>query len=240
MKIKIVIVDFEMSPAAKKRLIRYGIPLAVVLGGGALAWAGNDWGLPHSWSNPGATNYAGPNLAAQALDDNFNALADAGASLEARVAALEAAHAKETADGGYSVNATYCGASSATTGAFTDGIATGYAAGKKMCEATCSSPSAHMCSLEEMTRSSALGLAPPAAAGTLWVSWGGFTEEPPSGATELGVLSDCGTCDVVGTEGWTQTACNDGTPTGFFGTAWTESGAGQAPCTDTNPVACCD
>lgn len=88
MKLKIVIVDLELSPRAKKRLIRIGVPLAVLLGGATLAYAGG-WGLPNQWSAPGSPNYAGPNLKASDLDDNFAALADAGATLQMQVSTLQ-------------------------------------------------------------------------------------------------------------------------------------------------------
>jgi hypothetical protein len=70
----------ELSSRAEKFLIRIGALLAVLLGGVTFAYAGN-WALPHQWSAPGNSNYAGPNLRASDLDDNFAALADAGASL---------------------------------------------------------------------------------------------------------------------------------------------------------------
>jgi hypothetical protein len=50
MKLKVVIVDLEIPPRVKKWAIRIGIPVGVLLGGGAYAWAA---GLV-SW-NPGQT-----------------------------------------------------------------------------------------------------------------------------------------------------------------------------------------
>jgi hypothetical protein len=100
MKLKVVIVDLELSTRAKKRLLRGSILAALLLGGATLAYA--DWTVPVNFQ---------PNTALRAADlnNNFAALADAGASLEVRVAALEAAQAKETADGGYALGAIYCG-----------------------------------------------------------------------------------------------------------------------------------
>src|SRR5580704_9507353 len=71
MKIKLVIVDWEIPPRLKKWGLRMGLPLAMLLGGSAAAWAA---GL-RTW-NPGDT------LLAADLNGNF-------ASLDARVAALE-------------------------------------------------------------------------------------------------------------------------------------------------------
>lgn len=73
MKLKLVVVDLEMSPRARRLLLRVGLPIAIVLGGGAIAYAGN----LHTWS---------PNdpLTAADLNGNFSAL-------DTRITNLEAA-----------------------------------------------------------------------------------------------------------------------------------------------------
>lgn len=87
MRLKVVVVDLELSPRAKRHLIRMGAPLAIVLGGGALAYAGG-WTVPNQWG-PGTP--AGSTLTAAALNENFAALADAGAALDQRVSLLATA-----------------------------------------------------------------------------------------------------------------------------------------------------
>jgi hypothetical protein len=61
MKLKIVIVDLEVPPGAKKWALRLGIPAAVLLGGGAVAYAA---GLV-TWSD-------GQTLSAADLNGNFS------------------------------------------------------------------------------------------------------------------------------------------------------------------------
>jgi C1q domain len=65
MKLKIVVVDVKVSPQVKKWALRVGIPLAVLVSGGAVAWAAA--GSLHTWS-------AGDTLSAADLNGNFNNL----------------------------------------------------------------------------------------------------------------------------------------------------------------------
>ncbi len=62
----------------------------------------------------------------------------------------------------YSLGAVYCGATAPTDGRFSSGVFTGLQAAKGSCEtiAGCS-PSAHMCTSEEISRSIQLGEIPP-------------------------------------------------------------------------------
>jgi hypothetical protein len=60
MKLKVVIVDLEIPPRVKRWALRVGIPLGVVLGGGAVAWAA---GLV-TWTT-------GTTLTAADLNNNF-------------------------------------------------------------------------------------------------------------------------------------------------------------------------
>jgi hypothetical protein len=216
-KLKIVIVDLELSTKAKKRLA-FGIPLALILASGAVAFAGMDWALPHEWSNSAGPTYAGPSLKASDLDDNFNALADAGASLEARVAALEAAHARETADGGYSLGGTFCGQTAASYSgniqSQVSGTTNGYEAAKSICQTTCQSVSAHMCSSEELIRSRALGNTVLTLES--WISAGIQNITVPAGA-----FSDCGAWEVANS-------------------SLGPDEAGWKTCSASQPIACCD
>jgi hypothetical protein len=75
--------------------------------------------------------------------------------------------------GQWSLNAGYCGATAATTGAFRSGSLTGWKAAKGLCEATCASPSAHMCTGEELVRYNQTGGDIPTIASTYgWYSSG--------------------------------------------------------------------
>jgi hypothetical protein len=61
----------------------------------------------------------------------------------------------------YSLDATYCGKTAATSSPFTTGNITGYVVAKTLCEsvAQCNNaPSAHMCTNEEIVRSRQLGV----------------------------------------------------------------------------------
>jgi hypothetical protein len=70
MKIKVYVVDFEVPARAKAWALRVGIPLVVLLGGGAIAWAG---GL-HVWKTADT-------LQAADLNGNF-------ANLQGQITAL--------------------------------------------------------------------------------------------------------------------------------------------------------
>lgn len=73
MKIKFVVVDLEIPPRVKKWGLRIGIPLGVVLGWGAIAWAA---GLT-VWTN-------GQSLQAADLNANFDYLQSEITALQAR------------------------------------------------------------------------------------------------------------------------------------------------------------
>ncbi|HRI72145.1 MAG TPA: SUMF1/EgtB/PvdO family nonheme iron enzyme [Polyangium sp.] len=71
MKIKVVVIDVEWSSRTKRWAIRLGVPLAVLLGAAAVAYAN----VPHTFKD-------GDVLKSLDLNENFNAL-------EQRIAALE-------------------------------------------------------------------------------------------------------------------------------------------------------
>jgi hypothetical protein len=135
--------------------------------------------------------------------------------------AVEAARTVVAVDGGlYSVGATYCGSTAPQTGnllAAVPGAANGYAAGKSLCQTACSSPSAHICSTDDLIRSMTLGAGVPILSG-----FGSYY-------TAAGSASDC--C------GWQNSACSGPV---------LNSGLGSTPsftsisCTDVAPILCCD
>lgn len=127
----------------------------------------------------------------------------------------------------YSLGATYCGKTTASTNGQ---IPNGYAGTKFQCEAVAAcgnSPSAHMCSSEELVRSASLGVIIESG----WYSSAVVSMYPgcsggTCGSTQL--ASDC--------MGWTS---NNGAE---YGLAWQWGGRPlhQAPCTTVLPVLCCD
>jgi C1q domain len=74
MKLKLVIVDLEVPPKVKKWATRVGIPAAVIMLGGGIAWAA---GL-HSWND-------GDTLAAADLNGNFTQLQSEIDALQAQI-----------------------------------------------------------------------------------------------------------------------------------------------------------
>jgi hypothetical protein len=130
-------------------------------------------------------------------------------------------------DGGavsYSVGATkFCGTSPTNTnGAIQYAGFTGFLGAKKTCEAVAScgnSPTAHMCTAEEMVRSSQLGMT----TATGWVSTG------VAAGISTSVISDC--------LGWTNSSTS-------LGATWLMSGVGPMSnalsCSESHPILCCD
>jgi microcystin-dependent protein len=72
MKLKIVVVDFEIPPHVKRWALRVGIPAVFVVGAGAFAYAS----VPTTWNT-------GDPLTAAALNGNFSALDERLAVVEA-------------------------------------------------------------------------------------------------------------------------------------------------------------
>jgi hypothetical protein len=133
----------------------------------------------------------------------------------------------------YSVGATkYCGASPwVTTGAISFNGAVGYAGAKAACQACAdcgNSPSAHMCTAQEIIQSAQLGLQNTLPQG--WYSsglgtFGNSNEEGDCNGWESG--SDFG---VVGPD-WTS---------GFVANVGAVPAPGLSPCTAIRPILCCD
>lgn len=193
MRIKVYVI--ELSPAAK-RTLALGVAAAIMLATTLRA----DANVPNMFNT-------GDVLSAQKMNANF---ADIDAWRGHPVVAVGGAK--------FSLGAAYCGLSTATTGQITSGGKTSYAAGKALCETTCGSPSAHMCTSDELVRSMAAGIVEPSAR-TSWYA-AGFS---PSGTN----TDDC--------SGWT------GATSGRYGPMWyygTFTGVGD--CSSANDVACCD
>jgi hypothetical protein len=95
----------------------------------------------------------------------------------------------------------------------------GYSATRAPCQAACGTPTAHMCSGEEVIRSAALGTTMP----TGWFA-AGFNVYSINT-----YVSDC--------DGFT-------TSNAVSGTLWKNNDSGawasNAPCTHVHPVLCCD
>jgi hypothetical protein len=194
-KIKVVVIDFE-TPRWARKLAAFGVSLVVVLGLATVGFA-----TPHKWSS---------NDTLQADDLNgLNVVTKSG--------------------GKYSVGATaYCGTGTLTTGTISSPNGkNGYQGAKALCESSAGcgpSPSAHMCSAEELLRSAQLGLAVP----TGWYSTAAWWQYYTGSYNDY--ASDCG--------GWT------GKPD--FGPVWQAGSSGGvgapgvAGCTSSNPVLCCD
>ena len=151
----------------------------------------------------------GDKLTAKTMNDNFKALQDAINS--ARVVTKNGKQ--------YSIGATYCGASIATNGQITNG----YAGAKYLCEqvqACANSPSAHMCTSEELSRTRQMGIAVPDGwySSALYYAYVG-------GSQIIHGSNDC--------EGWTN-----GTSDG--GNAFWSARPTASDCSFQAPVLCCD
>ena len=83
----------------------------------------------------------------------------------------------------WSLGAVWCKTTDFTTGKLD--ATNGYTAGKTLCESTCGTPSAHMCTPEETIRSVQLGMGPFAG----WVASG--VVAPRVDATGVGSMNDC-------------------------------------------------
>jgi hypothetical protein len=165
MKIKMIVVDLELSTRAKRIAAAAAIPL-LVLGGGAVAYAN----VPHTWKD-------GDVLRAEDLNEDFEAH-------ERQVSAVES---HITLDGGYELAATYCGRTPSTAGDLSafHAAGTGYVKARAQCQVTCSSAAAHMCTSEEMLRSLQLGKELGSGAG--WYASGAYAVY----GTSNQVIADC-------------------------------------------------
>jgi hypothetical protein len=127
-------IEIELTPVTARRIGRVVATLAI-FGGGALVYASQ-------------THFSsGQALTAAALNNNFDELY--GAMSKPTVVK----NGKSISLGG-----TYCGKSATPV----DGAAVGgHTGAKAKCEASCASPTAHMCDAAEIVRSQQLGIALP-------------------------------------------------------------------------------
>jgi hypothetical protein len=146
--------------------------------------------------------------------------------LQAQVTALQAFQMQATANGSYSLGATYCGATAATEGAFSGpGSLTGYASAKAQCQGVsgCSPAAGHMCTNEEIVRSMQVGVAVGASG---WISTGTAAQY-----TSTGRVMDC--------ESWRGVSS-----TVDLGALWSPGSIGPQPnfdwCNNPHAILCCD
>jgi hypothetical protein len=182
MKIKVYVLDLEIPRRTKRVAVLLSAPLAVLIGLGAIAYAT----VPNVFMS-------GEPLSSAQMNANFG-------NLDGRLTAVEAILGTATADGGYSLGATYCGPTAATLGSFSGpGTLTGYASAKAQCQAVtgCSPKTAHMCTSEEMVRTRQLGGQIDAGAAAYgWFSTGSYGYYPGTGT----YTGDC--------EGWTTNSAS--------------------------------
>lgn len=119
----------------------------------------------------------------------------------------------------------YCGQSPTdTTGAISSGPLIGYRAAKQICQATCNSPSAHMCSINEIIRSHEVRI--PLQDG--WVKSGHYVLP--------GVSNTRTDCDAF------KVGTSTGPAGNYLGYGWDngQEGVGTAPCSAMLRILCCD
>jgi hypothetical protein len=211
MKIKVYVLDLEIPRRTKRIALLLGGPVALLVGLGAIAYAT----VPNLFAS-------GDELSSAKMNANF-------ANLDGRLAAVEGLLAAATADGGYSLGATYCGPTAMTEGSFSGpGTLTGYASAKAQCQAVvgCSPATAHLCTSEELVRTRQIGGKIDAgAAGYGWFATGAYVDY---GGAYAG---DC--------EGWTTNA------TTVLGEVWgTVATPPEIPqptyCSNAYAILCCN
>jgi hypothetical protein len=147
MEIKIVI---DAPTGWKRRVLLYVVTPVALVAATALVARATIQNVDGSWVQSGQP------VSASSLAGDITAINDNFTSLQAQVNALEAFRTQATADGGYSLGATYVGVTSTFNGAQVGG----YTAAKQQCQ-TAYGASAHMCTTEEIGRSAQVGVALP-------------------------------------------------------------------------------
>lgn len=191
-------IDFEI-PAWVRRARTIVLVPALLAGAVAVVHAG-----------PPATFVNDETLSADKLNSNFG-------GLDSRLSKLEGESTTVTRNGkSMKTTATYCGA---TAGQWTGNVG-GYASTKALCEnvSACNSPTAHVCTGEELVRSMTLGVSVPMKG---WYMTGYAT--------------------VTGSN-YHSNDCNGFTSTVNWGKTWTSTGPSpdDADCVDAYPFICCD
>jgi hypothetical protein len=122
----------------------------------------------------------------------------------------------------FSLDAGYCGSTAPTTGAFTSGNLTGYAASKALCEMACNnSPKAHMCTGPELFRYLSTGGVLPDAGWYSSMTWVYQTT-----AISPGTINDC--------SGWTTSDHSTDGP------GWYKGHPDFGYCDTPSAILCCD
>lgn len=214
MRIKLDI-DVSLSPRARWAIAWVLTPLAM-LSGSTVAHAWTD-GLNTDWIQPGKPISAS---LLRGLLDQANA----------RMNVLEEKIGMYTVDqksAQYSLAAVYVTSTNKITPGDMSGLdmPSGYRSGKLACEEITGSPSAHMCTCEELSRSAALGIKGPDQPGwyTCHFRADYITDTVSSGKSN----SDC--------DGWRN---NDANHVGMAtGNTWEPAGL---TCDKKQPILCCD
>ena len=168
-------------------------------------------------------NFASLDSAVAMLNTQVGGMGTQLTNLGTRIAALEGPYVNPKTNKQYSRDAVYCGSTSAVTGA----IGT-YAIAKSLCESvTNCGVAAHMCTADEILRSTAMGVAIPAPAsspsGCGWYS---------TGASLGGGNKDC--------YGWMSASSSElGSILTLNGASGLVPGPGNSPCNVPYPILCC-
>lgn len=196
-----IVIDLELS-RRQKQVIRGAVVVGAVVAALGIGVAIAD---PLAFSTS-------ESLSSTKMNNNFT-------DLNTRLHTVEATLAHATADGGYSLGATYCGETAPADGTLSALSGSGYAKARTACQAlgTCSA-TAHMCTGEELTRSVAIGDVP----GTGWYATAVY-------AQAAGVATrDC--------LGWKTNTSSD------EGAIWDGNNgpSGVAVCATSEAVLCCN
>jgi hypothetical protein len=205
MRDKVIVIRI---PALPKKSWRVAVVVALlVAGAAAYAFA------PISLTDP----VAGTPVSASMFKANNQAIRDKVDELQA---AIQKPIYLNTATGKtYSLQATFCGQTTSTTGAVVDGVLKGIPATKSLCEKVCGTASAHMCTTIEVQRFIATGGSFPATMG--WYSAGQWTYD------SVHVINDC--------VSWTDGTTAEGGPVSYM-----TDPAHDELCNASHPIYCCD
>jgi len=106
-------------------------------------------------------------------------------------------------------------------------VLAGYRAGKKACEVALDSPTAHMCTSQEMVLSAQMGVSPDE---WMWVS---------TGNREVYTNSMGMTANVRDCHSWTMDQHAEG-DVALLGRYWKQGVPSHTYCSNAHPIACCD
>jgi hypothetical protein len=153
----------------------------------------------------------GTPISSSAMNDNFEKLNEKLSALELALQDARPVYANPETGDQYSLDASYCDSSLPTSGDLN-----GYTGAKALCETECGSPTAHMCTVQEMIRYHETGGLVTAHG---WVSHG---MDHPDGWTNPN--ADC--------TGWTDEV--------GLGHTWIDGYPWRSGCAEMLPVHCCD